>query len=220
MQETIDGQDTPKKMNTWLTIWVKPKETIRYAIEHKTLLMAFLIVSIAGIGNGLDAAFGNSPGEVIPTWAILLLCVLGGPIYGLITLYVTSGIYYLVGKWFGGKGTMRDMQMAVSWSMIPLIWTMLVWVIDFSLFGTSVFKEEFANDVGVGGWIIFFIGKLLEVTASVWAIVISIFGIAEAHKLSGGKAFLTWFLPGLVIGGVIVLVVIFIVVATVGASQL
>ncbi|HEY4551948.1 MAG TPA: Yip1 family protein [Bacillaceae bacterium] len=198
-----------ERMQTWLTIWVYPKKTVRHVIEHKTMKYAIIIMLIAGIQQVLNMASTSNLGEHLSTPAIILTSILLGPFIGLITWLVASGIYYLVGKWLGGKGTMKEMKMAVAWTYIPMIWMMILWIPNLAFIGHEMFTKEIEPDLGKALMLMF--TGCLEIALGIWMMVISARAIGEVHRFSSWKGLLAMVLPGLAIAVVLIPIIVVVV---------
>ena len=84
-------------MNPFLSVWLHPKQTARYVIEHKTIVYALMLVVIGYIASGFSG-FMNS--ELYPDFSyvwIFLISIILGPILGIIMMFIASGIVFLIG---------------------------------------------------------------------------------------------------------------------------
>lgn len=206
MQEiTEQVEREPEKMNIWLSIWYQPRKTVRYAIEHKNLGLAMILVSIAGIIQLLDQSSAKSLGESLPVVAIIVMSIIGGPIIGLIGWLIGSGLNYLVGRMFGGKGTYAELRMAFGISSIILVWGGLVWIPDLIILGKDVFTDQFYFSSLQYAWL--FLSLLLNVAIGVWAFTANVFAVAEAHRFSAWKGLLTVLIPVIIIMTITLIVV-------------
>lgn len=205
MNDAVIDDYEVEKINPWLFIWLKPRKTIRYVMENKPMRTAIILALIFGISSVLDRAYTQNFGDTLSTGAILLTSFLLGPIAGIILWYISSSITYFVGKKLGGIGTFKDVQKMIAWSYVPIIWSMILWIIDFSVLGEYVFKDA-TPDLSTGAAILFFLSMLIETVIYIWFIVITVIAISEVHKFSVGKAILTMIIPGIVLVAAVILV--------------
>src|SRR6185312_3312029 len=79
-----------EKMNLWTSIWIKPREAVRYAIDNKSMKFAIILVLIAGVFDVLNGASQNNLGDRMPVSIILMMTVILGPFLGLIGWWIAS----------------------------------------------------------------------------------------------------------------------------------
>lgn len=199
-----------RKMNPWFTMWVYPRKTTRYVIENSSMKYAILLAMLSGVGSTLNTASNRDLGEIISTPSIILISLILGPLLGLLGWFIFSSLSYIVGKWFGGSGTMKELQKAVAWAYVPLVWALLFWIPELAIMGDAVFQDIEA-DIGAGQAIIILFLALLQITIYIWYIVTNIKAISEAHRFSAWKGLLTVLLPGFVIFLVLIIIVLLII---------
>ncbi len=122
--------------------------------------------SVSGLGNG----YLDYTDDIEDSLAALLVAgALTGALAGLLGTFIVGALYYSIGKWIGGKGTLWD----------PL---------------TSLVVLAYAGHVGT----MFILPSMLVYLAVlVWSLVISVPGMAEAHQFSSWRSLATWLLCGL-----------------------
>jgi hypothetical protein len=104
--------------------------------------MVLVLTSLAGLGYMLDNASSMSIGDKIAWPAILFFAALGGPIYGVVSLYLGGALLRWTGRWIGGRGTPQHIEAALAWSSVPLVWGLGLWLIELPLFGQDLFTTE------------------------------------------------------------------------------
>ncbi|CAM3112732.1 Yip1 family protein [Filibacter tadaridae] len=182
-----------KQLNPWLTIWVRPRETVRYAINTKPMKFAVILALLAGIPQMLDGATSNNLGDSISLPTIFILALIMGPLLGLLSWWIGSGISYIVGTWIGGSGGFDELKMATAISKIPYLLVSLIWLVDIAILGGGMFTEEYDFSRTQIIWL--FISGFVAIVTGIWTFVITIFAIAEAHRFSAWKSLLTMFIP-------------------------
>lgn len=185
------------ELNLWKSIWLKPRETVRYAIDHKPMKFAVILALIAGIFDLLNASTQNNFGDSISIPMIFVLAIILGPILGIIGWWISAGIATIVGTWLGGIGTFSELKMAFSVTYIPLILFGLLLIPNFLILGKVLFIEDF--DISFGKTIWLFFSGFIGIVVGIWSFVIRINAIAEAHQFSAWRGFWTIFIPSAVI---------------------
>ncbi len=172
MQTTVDPQQPmqeTKPVNPWLTIWVKPRMTIRYILNHKFLGFAFLLSILAGIGNTLDQASFRSvlDNMDIGLPLLLLATVIIGPISGILGWFFTTLLAWGVGKIFKGKATYKEMLLATAWANIPLVIALVFWVPDLMVMGEGAFLSDYVVGSPIAKVYIFF-SVFIQIVLAGW----------------------------------------------------
>lgn len=110
-----------KILNPWLSIWVRPRETISQITAAKPLKTVLLL----GVLTGIELCFSffsskENLGQFSPV-NILLVCLLAGPVAGIAWIFITSTLVKITGYWLGGNGSIMNISAAVAWGNIPII---------------------------------------------------------------------------------------------------
>ncbi|WP_318614422.1 Yip1 family protein [Sporosarcina sp. YIM B06819] len=205
MNEGNDALDKKEQRNLWTSIWLEPRETVRYAIDHKTMKYAIMLVIIAGLFDVLNAATQNNLGATFTSPSFFIWLIVLSPVLGLIGWWIGAGIATMVGTWFGGTGTFAELKMAFAISYIPVILGGLIWIPDLLILGKSLFVEDFT----VSGWRLIwqFFSGFVGIVLGIWSFIITVMVVAEAHRISGWRGFWTVVIPGVLL--VIVLSIFF-----------
>ena len=196
----IEPQLQQQLPSPFLSIWVKPRGTIRNIIETDPTKYVTVLAMIAGLGEALNWASSRNLGDSIPLAVLLILCVLLGPVGGLVSLYIGGALYRWSGSWLGGKASSEEVRAAIAWSFVPTIFTMPLWIPELLIFGEETFTSSTprmdANPFLAWVLIGFAVIKLIGVT---WAFVVLLKTLGEVHRFSAWKAYGALFLGSMVI---------------------
>jgi len=196
----IHSQAQPQSLSPFLSIWVKPRETIRKIVETDPTKHVILLAMLAGIGQALDRASSRNAGDTIPLLAILGVCIILGPIGGIISLYLGGALYRWSGSWLGGKASSEEVRAAIAWSSIPTIFILPLWILELLIFGEEMFTSSTPNIDANPLLLAILLGfAAIELVVGLWALVVFLQSLGEVHGFSGWKAFGTVFLGTLVI---------------------
>ena len=201
MDQSDSQEQTIVKANPWehwLTIWTKPRETMRKIIngpDNRTELISLLL--IGELINTLDRASKNNLGDTLGFSSLILTCIaiafIAAPIY----YFVMSWLLFRIGKFFGGQGSLREIRLAFIYSYIPTVCSSIIWIFMLLGFGHENFTEltpRMDDHVGT----IIALG-LLQLVISIWGIIINLSCLAEAHRFSALKALMTYIFPVLLL---------------------
>lgn len=195
MQKREDGKRT-EIINPWIHIWKDPRKTVRYAIDHHWMKLAFLLAIVVGINsawnetirNAVDSGYrstGSLPGTFI-------FIIVGGAILGLIGWIVSSAILTWVGGWLGGEGRYKELLIAVGISGIPSMFLLGLNMANFLFIGKKIFYGG-----ALANWqsLWYLISGMLVVGIGIWSIFITLKAIGQAHYFSAWRALATVILP-------------------------
>jgi hypothetical protein len=165
-------------INPWKDIWTQPRATIHHQLEKNPREWIVILAIVNGLLSGvawwttLWTKYPDKPLYHSPLFVTLL--IIAGAIMGLISLYVGAWLYRMTGKWLGGKGDYTDVKCAVGWSAYPYLISGI-----FSILNALTVEKYPA---------ISFIFGIIAVVLMIWALIISLKMIGEAHKFSAWRA--------------------------------
>lgn len=187
------------KNNKWINLWVKPRETYRRIVgsdPEGTLIPLAIIHGLLGSLIWLVLLWKEFPeGRERSSPVFFVTNIILGIIISLAILYLGSLLLKWTGRWLGGKGKYIPVKTALGWTYYPLIVSGIFALIAALLYGH--------------GWA-FIPFEVLKNIAFVWAIVILILMLSEAHAFSVWKALLA-FIIAFVIGLLVFYAINFIV---------
>jgi hypothetical protein len=172
----------------FLTIWRRPRETVRWIVAEKPSLHVMWLASLAGIGDSLSRDFARDTGDrsaVAITVAILGACI-RGPLWGLLNLWVFSHLIRWTGGWIGGKATREHLKSAMAWAVVPIACGVPLWIP--LVVNSHIFSEDAPS---MGAQPVLLVIALLaivlvEVILAVWAIVLLCQTVAEVQDFRSG----------------------------------
>ena len=195
-------------MNPFLSIWLHPKQTARYVIEHKTMVYVLVILVLGYIGSGFSAFMDTKLYPELSYIWILLIVIIFAPIFGTIIMFIMSGIVFLVGKLLKGTGSFWDVFKAASLSCIPTIFLGPLYLLWMFASPESFFYPDESSTVAL-------ILSIFIVIIGIWSSVILIAAVAEAHQFSIIRSITTLIIPAIllfisIVGLLVVIAIIFV----------
>lgn len=191
-----------------LSIWVKPRQTIRNIVDNRPTYLVIILAVIFGINSTIDFAMDRSLGNLLPVLYLLVLFVIGGPLVGLAALYLGGGLLTWIGRLLGGSAKAQETRAAVAWSSLPQSIGLGLNGIYMMVYGLEAFTIEtprtdamFANNPGLVSFMGFFLLALvlLMSVASIWSLVLLVVCLSEVHQYSIKRSVLTLFIPGFIL---------------------
>jgi len=183
-------------MNPWLSIWTRPKETIRAIVDADPSYRFGWLAAIYGFSLLLEAAQNFSLGDVLSPMMIVFFALILSVFVGMLAITVVSGLLFWTGRWVGGKATYKEIRSAVAWSNITNVVSIISWFIMLCVFGRQVFFSTFPQTTFAGYELgVVLILFLAQVIVGIWSIVIIINAIAEVQRFSVWRALLNVIIP-------------------------
>ena len=187
-------------MNPWFSMWLHPRRTIRRIVETNPDRLVLLLAAVGGIVEALINASSDSKGENMSLQAILLTSLIGGPLMGVIGLWLGGALLRWTGGWIGGQADSRRIRATLAWANVPLVWSLLLWIPALLLFGAELFATATpiidASTMLSGLYMVFSFGIG---TVSIWAFEVFLHALGEVQGFSAGKALGNSILAGLVV---------------------
>ncbi len=183
----------------WWNIWGSPGvatfESLLSEPDHTTrrgfiwiAITSWVVAIITGltsttaIQSGAPALYNN---------VLALICaIIFIPVGAILGLVISTAIYHGIARLVGGQGTWSDLLICVSAVVAPG-----------ELVGAVVALFTFLA-VAIPGLI--FLPWVISVVFGIYGMVLYIIALKAAEKLSTGKAVLTYFIPTIIIGLLVV----------------
>ncbi|TQV85487.1 Yip1 family protein [Aliikangiella coralliicola] len=201
---TLLKTDEPvEQLNPLISVWLHPRRTIRYVLKVHPEKFVILFAVLSGIHTNLNRAISKGSADSEAFVSIIIAAVIGGAIFGILSLYVFAWLQSISGKWLGGSGTSDELRTASAWSSIPAIVGLIIALSHIVFVGKDLFSQSvepfMENEIlNLAYW-----GSVVvETLLSVFAFIIYIVFVSEVHKFSIGRSifctllsFLLFFVP-------------------------
>ena len=200
----MDAVAQVKSFHPWVSIWIKPRETIRCIVSTDPTRQVILLAALGGIAQSLDRAASEYFGDKLSMPVLLIMILALGPIGGVISLYILGALFRWTGSWFGGDATTEEVRAAIAWSNVPIIWALLLWIPKLALFGEELFKSATPRmDANLLLIILLFIFGIVELVIGIWTFIVFLKCLGEVHRFSVWKALGAVLVPSLVLIGIV-----------------
>lgn len=187
-------------MKNSISILFKPRTVFRSVLgsgKCSVLLPALL----AGIAHRFFILFSSGEAADIEPAGFALSLLVGGLLTGVVLVYLMGALLALLGRrMLGGTGTVRELQAATAWGLVPLAWTSMIWLIVLAVGGLDVFGIDPESTTGLTAFHPL-VGLLVASTDIfvVWSVFTLSKTVGEAHHFSAWKGLLNLLLPALLL---------------------
>ena len=181
-------------------IWMSPRMVFKFVTDSNYNGLTTSLLIFAGIFNALYSASFRNIGDHLSLPIVLIVCLLGGVIFGWIYFYLYAALLSWTGKWLKGAGNTRSLLRMMSLAFIPSLVLILLFIVRIALYGNEVFQSNidiFAKGAPTIAANAFF--TFVEIAIGVWTLGILIIGISEVQKLSIWKSILNMILPIIIV---------------------
>ena len=181
-------------------IWMSPRQVFKFINENGYTKFTTILLILGGITSALNSASSRYMGDIMPLWSVLIVCLIGGGIFGWLYFYIYAVLLSWTGKWMKGVGTTKSLFRMISYALIPSLLVLFTFILRIVLIG----NEEFQRNVDVfdSGFLItalFSFSLFVEIVTGIWTLVVLVIGISEVQKLSIGKSIVNLILPGVLL---------------------
>ncbi|NJD59380.1 MAG: DUF1282 domain-containing protein [Anaerolineae bacterium] len=194
----------------WLDVWAHPgEEAFRGILKERdhSIGRAFIWVAITSLVIAIASIIGYVPlykslvsqigpvqsFEFFNTTTIFtfgLCSVILAPISAILGLVISTGIYHLISRLFGGSGAWSDLVFCMAAVTAPASIISGILMIPYLLFG---------NFPAIWWLVAIFIG-ILSVVVAVYVLVMNVNAIRAAEQIGTWQSVLTIFLPIIIVG--------------------
>ncbi len=195
-----------RSLNPWLSIWLRPRETIRDIVETRIAYRVHMLAVLYGVELVLNRSIRKHVGDMMPWSWIWIGAMVLGPLVGLVLLYVGSFAFRWVGRKLGGNATFAEVRAAYAWSFLPGIVSFVFFAPYFLLFRWESFTSEtpqldaLLSQSEALSLLMMVVGTGIVISSlvlGVWQMVILSKTLGEVHGFSAWRGLWTWLIPGL-----------------------
>ncbi|MBI3616194.1 MAG: YIP1 family protein [Candidatus Omnitrophica bacterium] len=182
-------------MNPWISIWLKPRQTIRQIVDSNPRRFVRLLAIGGGIASMLMGSLPIILEAKVLFPVVVLLALVFGTLFGISGLYLFGWLYRWVGSWLGGQATLIETRAVVAWAQVPTVWVFGLWLALLLACGRDLWiKQKEAAPLSA-----LFVGILIlaYILAAVCRFVVTFKGLAEVHRFSDWKGLGTVFISPL-----------------------
>ncbi len=173
----------------WLSMWTMPRATIQQIVAENPTRFVLVLAAIAGFAQALDRARMRSIGDRLEWPMIFLIAAVGGPIVGIIGLYIGGALLRWTGNWIGGIASSENIRAAIAWSSVPIIWGLALWIPELALFGQELFTTETPKiDANPSLAFLLFGFAAIEITIGIWTLVVFLKSLGQVQGFSAWES--------------------------------
>ncbi len=189
----------------WLDVWTHPRaETFRSLLQESNhtprrgflwiAIVALLVAIITGYTSAqsfrsVEPAFGN-------IYIYFICLVVLTPIFTVIGMIISAGIYHWLARLFGGKGTWGDLVFCLSAAAAPS-----------SVVAGIIFIASYLfSALGLSPLVI--IISLISIGVAIYGFILIVFAVKAVENISTGSAVLTMLIPTIILGGLTICTVL------------
>ena len=185
----VEDVGPERRLNPWLSIWTKPRRTMRQILDDDPERLVLVLAALGGISQALDNASTRSAADHLSLLAVLAGAVALGAVGGIVGLYVSAVVLRVTGSWLGGTASSRELRAALAWPNVLTAWALLLWIPELLLFGRELFTTEMPRtDASLPLTVTFFCFAFVEIVIAIWSVVVVVKCVAEAQRFSAWRA--------------------------------
>lgn len=168
-------------MTPWRSMWLNPKETIRWIVQTNPRYGVFWLSSIYVLQSTFFFLNFWSLGLAFSHDKLWIPSVLIAPFLGVLWVCFYGWILRSTGRWFGGKAPPSHIRAALAWSRLPMSLALAFWIF-FLLWN----PEEAFIQQGPGNLAPLY--HLFFLTLGLWSLFLFVQALREVQHFSILKA--------------------------------
>ena len=198
--EFVDDNNTISSSKVLEKVLTSPVRAFQFIDTYQYEKHLHVLLFLAGVVKSFDRAVGKNLGDKTSLWGVIAMSVIVGGLFGWISFYIYSFLISWTGKWLHGVAKTDAVLRVFAYSSLPSTLGLLVLLIQIILFGKAVFTSDGIDpDASTLSGIIIYGTLFLQISLSLWSLVLLVIGIAQVQKFSIGYAILNVILPGLIV---------------------
>ena len=192
--------DAGEPSSPWLSIWTRPRATLRLILATDPRRGVFRLAALGGIAEFLSLCTREGIGDTYSIPVILALSLGVGTVLGILGVLVLTAVLAPIGRWLGGRGRSVEVMAAVAWANVPGIWSLLLWLPRAALLGGETFHPLPAGIQGNPEALLFYgLLQVLQLVIGLWGFAITLKCLGEAHGFSAWRAFGALIVAGFIV---------------------
>jgi hypothetical protein len=175
----------------WKDAWLHPRLAQQRALRQGSFLSLLPLPLAAGVVASLtQAAQSNLGARGLSMEGLLVLGFVIGSLWGVLMLFITSGLLYLTARRDEAKVPFREIRTVVALSRAPLATALLFWLTATLTIGPDLYVDLTIVPSSLGPAALLEVGLLYLSTAAcwLWSLVVLVVGIAEVQRSSVWRA--------------------------------
>lgn len=185
--------------NPWLTIWTRPRATIRGIVDYNPSYRVVPIAIASGILQVVNQMMQKNTGDALPAAGLLGMAAFMGPLAGILQLYIGGWWFSNMGRIFGGRAQSKEVRTVVAWSVVPAFATIPFLVMAIAILGKGMFTAELPDVSDALAAVVLIAFAAIQVIFGIWSAVVFLKGLGEVHGFSAWRALACAVVPGLLL---------------------
>ncbi|MCS1351167.1 YIP1 family protein [Mechercharimyces sp. CAU 1602] len=173
--------------------------------ESIPLWKLFLLTYLLGLVVAFNGAFKNYIGLNLDLLQVLATVLFNGLLNGLVLIVVFVPLFKWIGNMLKGEGTWKRIYQMILFASLPLIMTLILWVIEIAIYG-NFFTKGFIYYHAYGSmrvdqpirFYIHLIVSVLHILAFFHTLILLFIGLSKAHSIKFWKSVIVLILSSVV----------------------
>jgi hypothetical protein len=179
-------------------VWLRPRRVFRELASQPVGITDYLLAAAQGVGNFLALYRSEGAGAHTGVGEILANSFAYGAVAGVASLFLMGVIYTRLGRRAGGKSTTNQVIHVLAYGGVPMLASLIIWVLTALLVGEAAFVETPHPDLEGFLVLLLHLQFAAYVLLLLWSIVLQVMGFSEVQGLATRKSFGVWFLGQIV----------------------
>lgn len=185
--------------NPWLTIWTRPRATIRGVVDRDPTYRVVPLAAAAGVNLVLNRLIEQLPIAGLPFSVWIVAAIVLGPLAGLLQLFIGGWWFSNMGRILGGRARSKEVRTAIAWSNVPTLAAAPLLIAALAVLQGNVSAADSPDAGAAAAAVVLFALVPVQTVLGLWSTVIFFKGLGEVHGFSAWRALACAVLPILVV---------------------
>ena len=126
----------------WLTVWLRPRDTIGRILAGDPRRHVLMLAAIGGIAYLVPQLYALGLSAELAEWRFAAGLAVVGALFGIVTVYLNGLLFRWSGRLFGGRASQAQLRAVLAWSLLPTILGLVLGI------AAAVWFRYFADEAG------------------------------------------------------------------------
>lgn len=195
----------PDRLNPWMSIWMHPKRTMRWILEHRTPKQSMSIMFIASYLTMVDWMADRDRGDELTLTTIFATSMFLALVHFAATYYLFGWLLHRISAALMGRATLAQTRTALCWMSLFTILTAAVNLGGGMLIFGRAYFSSIKWDMGDAdpSIMVAYLATLgLSFLIMIPGFVLSVAMLAEAHRFAWWRSLLALIITGAIAAAV------------------
>lgn len=188
-----------RQTSPFISIWWRPRQTIERIVASRPGYLVLPLAALGGAASAVGMLTSYGVGGGLIDWRVLLACVAGGGILGIVNLYFLAAVTGWLGRKMGGEASAAAVRTVFAWGALPGILGVAV------MLSIAMGWRLFAD--GAGPRSLTILGDYASGICGLWSIILTMLMLSRVERFGFWRTIAAYAAGALLLSSVLALIV-------------